>query len=307
MFEIEGGADALAGKTPASELVKEVSEATFMVDVVDASNDVPVIVDFWAPWCGPCKALGPALEAAVLEKGGKVRMAKINVDENQNIAGQMQVQSIPAVFAFVKGQPVDGFMGNQTPAQIKEFVDRVAALAGPDEGLAEAVEAAITMLDEGAVTDAIQTFAAILGEEPENLAALAGMIRCYLKVEDFEKAADFLGTIPENLRTNPDIMQVAAEIDLAIAASETGETDELRAAISANENNHQARLDLAIALSASGDNEEAIETLLELFKRDREWGEEAAKKQLFQIFDLLGPKDPLAQKGRRRLTSMIFL
>ena len=301
MLELDGGAAGDDG-----ELIKDVSEATFMADVVDASRDVPVIVDFWAPWCGPCKQLGPALEAAVKAKGGKVRMAKVDVDQNQQIAQQMRVQSIPAVFAFVDGQPVDGFMGNQTPAEISAFVDRVVAAGGPDAGLEEALNAAQEMLEEGAIADAVQTYAAILGEEPENPAALAGMIRAYLRFGDMEKAQGFLAGIPDELRGHPDIASVIAEIELAEASAAAGPEADLRAAVDADPNDHQARYDLALALSGNGNNEAAIEELLELFRRKSDWNDGAAKEQLIKIFDMLGPKDELAQTGRRRLSSLIF-
>ncbi len=297
----------LSPKPEAADLIKDVSEATFMADVVDASAEVPVIVDFWAPWCGPCTQLTPALEAAVKARGGKLRLAKVNVDENQQIAAQMRVQSLPAVFAFVNGQPVDGFMGVQTPSQIDEFMDKVvAAGGGADNGLDEAVDAAFEMLAEGAIADAAQTFVAILGEEPEHPRALAGMARAYLAMGETDKALAFLDGVPDTVRSNPDIMSVIAEIELASAAADTGEVAELRAAVTTDENNHQARLDLALALAGSGDTETAIDELLELFRRDREWNDAAAKEQLIKIFDMLGPQDPIGQRGRRRLSSMVF-
>ena len=295
-----GGSDTL-------DLIKDVNEATFMQDVVEVSKEVPVIVDFWAPWCGPCKTLGPALEEAVRAARGKVRMAKINVDENQNIAGQMRVQSIPAVFAFVDGQPIDGFMGALAGSEIKAFVDKIVAASGGNAGMEEALEAAQQMLDEGAVTDAAQTFAAILGEEPENPEALAGMVRCYLALDDLDNARAFTGQIPENLISQQPVASAIAELDLREASQDAGDVAPLRAAVEANADDHQSRLDLALALSASGDNEGAIGELLELFRRDREWNEAAAKEQLIKIFDMLGPKDPVAQKGRRALSSMVFL
>ncbi len=293
--------------TPAADLIKDSSEATFMADVVEASTEVPVIVDFWAPWCGPCKTLTPALEAAVTAAKGKVRLVKVNVDENQMIAAQMRVQSIPAVFAFVGGQPVDGFMGAQSPAQIKAFIDKLIAQSpAGDGGLGEALAAAEEMLSEGAVTDAAQTFAAILGEDPENVAALSGLARCHAALGEVDQARALLDSVPAERKSDPAIAAVYAQLDLAASAAEAGETAELKAKLDANPDDHQARLDLAMAEIAAQDMEGAVETLLELFRRDREWGEEAAKTQLFKLFDMLGPKDPIAQKGRRRLSSMIF-
>lgn len=293
--------------TQNANLIQDVSEATFMEEVVEASRSVPVIVDFWAPWCGPCKTLGPALEAAVTKKGGKVKMAKINVDENQQIAGQLRVQSIPAVFAFVDGQPIDGFMGALPASEIDAFLDKIiAASGGEDAGLEEALEAAEEMLGEGAVTDAAQTFAAVLSEEPENARAHAGLARSYLLLDDLEKARAIIANAPEAIQNDPALTAIAAEIDLKEASADAGEVPELKAKIEANPDDHQTRFDLATALAGHGDNEAALDELLELFRRDREWNDGAAKEQLLKICDMLGPKDPIGQKGRRKLTSMIF-
>ncbi|MEO0915130.1 MAG: thioredoxin, partial [Pseudomonadota bacterium] len=280
---------------------------TFMADVIEASMNVPVIVDFWAPWCGPCKTLGPALEAAVKAAKGKVKMVKVDVDQNQQIAAQMRIQSIPAVFGFIGGQPVDGFMGAQTPAEIQKFIDKlIAASPAGDGGLGEALEAAEEMLNEGAVADAAQTFAAILGEEPENLTALAGLARCHAAMGDLDQARAVLDSAPEAKREDPILAAVYAQLDLAAGAAEAGEVAELRAKVEASPEDLQARLDLAMAQIGGNDTEGAVETLLELFAKDREWNDAAAKTQLFKLFDMLGPKDPIAQKGRRRLSSMIF-
>ncbi len=296
-----------ATDAPAGELIKDTTEATFMADVVDVSMQVPVIVDFWAPWCGPCKQLTPTLEAAVQAAGGKVRMVKVNVDENQMVAGQMRVQSIPAVFGFVGGQPVDGFMGAQTPAQIQAFIDKLVAQSpAGDSGLGEALEAAEKMLEEGAVADAAQVFAAVLGEDEGNLLALAGLARAHMALGENDQARAVLDSAPEEKRGDPALAAVYAQLDLAASAEGAGEVAELAAKVTADPEDLQARLDLAMAQVGAGANEEAVETLLALFAKDREWQDGAAKEQLFKLFEALGAKDPVAQKGRRRLSSMIF-
>ncbi|WP_136683399.1 thioredoxin [Falsirhodobacter xinxiangensis] len=295
------------GETPTAptDLIKDTTEATFMADVVEASREVPVIVDFWAPWCGPCKTLGPALEAAVTAAKGRVKMVKVDVDQNQRIAAQLRVQSIPTVYAFWQGQPVDAFQGALPPSEIKDFVDRTAALAG-DGGLGEALEAAEAMLAEGAVTDAAETFAAILEEEPENAGAYAGLIRCQIAVGDLDQAQALAGNAPTKIASTKEIEGAKAQIALARQAANAGPETELRAAVDANPADHQARFDLAQALHASGKVDEAVDELLELFRRDREWNEGAARAQLLTIFDALKPQDPVVLKGRRRLSSMIF-
>jgi len=287
--------------------IKDATEATFMADVVEASLEVPVIVDFWAPWCGPCKTLGPALEKAVTDARGKVRLVKVDVDQNQRLAAQMRVQSIPAVFAFVGGQPVDGFMGAQSPAQIKAFVDRLIEMSGGNAGLEAAIAAAEEMLAEGAVADASQTFAAVLAEDATNLAAIAGLARAHLALGETEQAKGILGLTPKGKEGDAAIAAARAQIELAEAtAGATGETAELEARLAADPDDHQARYDLALARVGAGNSEGAIDDLLELFRRDREWNEGAAKAQLLKLFDSLGPKSEAAQKGRRRLSSMIF-
>jgi putative thioredoxin len=297
-----------AGGAPAGDLIKDVSEATFMQDVVEASMETPVIVDFWAPWCGPCKTLGPALEAAVTKAKGAVTMAKVNVDENQMIAGQMRVQSIPTVYAFFQGQPIDGFQGAVPPSEIDAFVARVVEQAGgsADGGLGAALEAAEQMLEEGAVADAAQTFAAILGEDPNNAAAFAGLARAHIALEDVDQAEAVLNGAPAEISDKPEIEAVRAQIELARQAENAGPVAELRAAVDAEPDNHQARFDLAQALHAAGEAEAAVAELLELFRRDRDWNDGAAKAQLFTIFEALKPNDPVVLNGRRKLSSMIF-
>ncbi len=287
------------------DLIKDAGEATFEQDVLDASKEVPVIVDFWAPWCGPCKTLGPMLEDAVKAAGGKVRMVKINVDENQAIAAQLRIQSIPTVYGFWQGQPVDGFQGALPASEIKTFVKKLADQAG-DGGLSEAVEAAEAMLAEGAAADAAQTFAAILEEEPNNPAAYGGLVRAHIAAGDLAKAEAVLNGAPAEISHAPELEAAHAQLELTRQAENVAPLDELRAAVEANPDDLQARFDLAIALHSSGQTEEAVNELLEIFRRDREWNDEAAKKQLFTVFDALPPQDPIVLNGRRKLSSLIF-
>ncbi|MFW8593650.1 tetratricopeptide repeat protein [Cribrihabitans neustonicus] len=301
------------GTAPAGDLIKDVSEASFMQDVVDASMQAPVIVDFWAPWCGPCKTLGPALEAAVTRAKGAVTMAKINVDENQRLAQALAqqglpLQSIPTVVAFVQGRPIDMFQGALPPSEIDAFLKRVIEAAGGTAGggLGEALEAAEEMLAEGAVADAAQTFAAVLGEDDKNAAAYGGLARAHIALGDLEQAEAILNGAPADISDAPEIEAARAQIELARQAENAGPVGDLRAAVEANPDDLQARFDLAQALHASGDAEGAVNELLELFRRDREWNGGAAKAQLFTIFDALKPNDPVVLNGRRKLSSMIF-
>ena len=299
------------GQTPAPSgegLVSDVTEASFMADVVEASQTIPVIVDFWAPWCGPCKTLGPQLENAVIAAKGAVKMAKVNVDENQGIAGQLRVQSIPTVYAFWQGQPIDGFQGAVPESEVKAFVDRVVAAGGgaAGGGLDEAVEAAEEMLTDGQAEDAAQTFQAILGEDPAHAGAYGGLVRALIALDNLDEAEATLNGAPAKIAETPELEAAFAQLELAKQAQNAGPLGDLQAALEADPNNHQARLDYAQALYAGGQAEAAVDELLDLFGRDRDWNDGAAKAQLFTIFDALKPNDPIVLNGRRKLSSMIF-
>lgn len=302
--------DLNLGAAPAADdLIKDTTEATFMKDVVETSRTIPVIVDFWAPWCGPCKTLGPQLEDAVRAAKGAVKMVKVNVDEAQMIAGQLQIQSIPTVYAFFNGQPIDGFQGAVPQSEIKAFVDRVVKAAGgeaPGDALAEAVAAAEDMLAAGDAADAAQTFAAILGEDPQHAGAYGGLVRAHIALGDLDQAEAILNGAPVEISKAPELEAAHAQLQLARQAEGAGPLAELQAVVEANPGDLQARFDLAKALHANGDVAGAVDQLLEVFRRDREWNEGAAKTQLFTIFDALKANDPIMLNGRRKLSSMIF-
>ena len=287
--------------------VKDVNEETFMDDVIEASKTSPIVVDFWAPWCGPCKTLGPALEAEVKATNGKIKMVKIDIDQNQNLASQMRIQSIPAVFAFVDGQPIDGFMGAKAPSELKSFIDKLLEKVTDDDGdLSEAIAVANEMLNAEEFNDAAETFEAILGEDPESALAFVGLFNAKMGAKKINDAKKMLDEIPEALKNKSEILALQAQIDLSNQAEGVGEINDLRSTLTNDENNHQARFDLALALFTKGETSEAIQELLTIFRVDQEWNDDAARQQLFKFFDILGSENPITLSGRRQLASMLF-
>lgn len=294
-----------AGSVNDAELIKNSTTAGFGKDVVEASRAVPVLVDFWAAWCSPCKQLTPLLEKIVKSYGGKVRLVKINVDEHPGIAGQLRIQSLPTVYAFRDGRPLDGFMGVQPESAIRTFIDRIV---GEEEqaDLATVLASAEQALEEGDVQSAAEIFAAVLQEDKQNPAALAGLARCYLQTGDIARAEQTIALVPPDQKNVAAVERVKAALELARKANQTDNRDALAARLAANPADHQARFDLAVALAARGEKEVAVEHLLDLVRRDRNWNEQAARKQLVQLFEAWGPKDPATVEGRRRLSSLLF-
>jgi putative thioredoxin len=287
--------------------VKDVNEETFMDDVIEASKNSPIVVDFWAPWCGPCKTLGPALEAEVKATNGKIKMVKIDIDQNQNLASQMRIQSIPAVFAFVDGQPIDGFMGAKAPSELKSFIDKLLEKVTDDDGdLSEALAVANEMLNAEEFNDAAETFEAILGEDPESALAFVGLFNARMGAKKINDAKTMLEEIPDALKNKAEILALQAQIDLSNQAEGVGEINDLRSTLINDENNQQARFDLALALFTKGETSEAIQELLTIFRIDQEWNDDAARQQLFKFFDILGSENPITLSGRRQLASMLF-
>jgi len=312
MALIGTGGRPLSGAQPAQQSggdphIKDGSIETFQADVLEASREVPVIVDFWAPWCGPCKQLGPAIEKVVRDAKGAVKLVKINIDENQEIARQLRIQSIPTVYAFKNGQPVDGFMGAIPESQIRAFVQNLGGGHGGHDHAADVLAAADEAFAGGDLATAAQAYGHVLQDEPGHPKAVAGLARCYLKSGDVERAKATLQLVRPDSAGDEAVRAVEAELKLLEQGSKaSGELDAHRSKLAANPNDHQARFDLALALDASGKREEAIEELLTIIKRERKWNDEGARKHLVTLFDAMGPADPRTIDARRKLSSILF-
>lgn len=288
-----------------ANLIKDSTTASFAKDVIEASREVPVVVDFWAAWCGPCKQLTPILEKIVKSLAGKVRLVKINVDEHPGIAGQLRIQSLPTVYAFRDGRPFDGFMGAQPESTVRAFIDRLIG-ADADADIASVLATAEEALEAGDVQTAAEVFAAILEEQKQNVPALVGLARCYLQTGDLDRAEQMIALVPPEEKKLATVDQVRAALELARKAGGEDKRGDLEKRVTANPADLQARFDLAVALAAHGQKQEAVDHLLELVRRDRKWNDEAARKQLVQLFEAWGFKDPAAIDGRRRLSSLLF-
>ncbi len=290
--------------TTGGDLIKDSNIQGFMQDVIEASRDIPVLVDFWAPWCGPCKQLTPLLEKLVNQAGGLVRLVKINADENQDLCLQMRVQSLPTVYAFKDGQPVDAFMGALPESQLKAFIEKLTD--GAKAPLDQALEQAHAAMEEGDAALALEIFKEVQAQDPQNVPALGGILRAQIALGQLDAATEIIDSLPANLRAKAEIEAAASALELARDVGDTGDPQALRAQVEADPKDHQARFDLSLALFARGEAEQAIDELLELVRRDRAWNEDAARKQLVKIFDTLGGTHELTVLGRRRLSSVLF-
>ena len=297
------------GAAPAAaELIKETTTQTFVKDVIEESRRQPVLIDFWAEWCGPCRQLTPVLEKAVRNAKGKVKLVKMNIDQHPAIPGQMGIQSIPAVIAFVNGQPADGFMGAIPESQVNTFIEKLTkGVTAPGEpNIAEILKEAEAVLAEGDAAGAAQIYAEVLALDATNIAALAGLAKCYIASGAMEQAKQTLAMVPESKRNDAAVKAVQAAIDLAEQAQSVGPVGELEQKVAANPLDHQARFDLATALNAMGKRAEATAQLLEIVKRDRKWNDDGARKQLVQLFEAWGGADEATVDGRKRLSTILF-
>lgn len=297
---------SLIGETngkPAGDIIKDGTDASFMADVIEASRETPVIVDFWATWCGPCRQLGPALERVVTAAKGAVKLVKIDIDKNPSFAGQLRVQSIPAVFAFVDGRPVDGFMGAVPESQLKTFVERLAKAGGADDGLEQVLAMARESLELGDLGGAAQAYAQVLQHDPENVKALGGLARVYLAGDEPERAREIVDMAPADAK-DPDLDSVRAA--LALAADAPADVREFQERLAADPNDLEARFELAKALAAHGRLEDSVDNLLAIIEADREWNDQAARKQLLTVFEAAGQMSDIAKQGRRRLSAILF-
>ncbi len=306
MTIIEQGSGA--APQAAGDLIKETTTQSFVKDVVEESKRQPVLIDFWAPWCGPCRQLTPILEKAVRAAKGRVKLVKMNIDDHPAIPGQMGIQSIPAVIAFVNGQPADGFMGAVPESQVTAFIDKLTAgVPGAGEAnIAEILKEAETLLAEGDAANAASVYAEVLALDATNIPALAGLAKCYVTTGAIEQAKQTLALVPESKRADAAVKAVQAAIDLTEQAKALGPVTELEQKVAANPLDHQARFDLATALNAQGNRAEATNQLLEIVKRDRKWNEDGARKQLVQLFEAWGPTDEATVDGRKRLSTVLF-
>jgi putative thioredoxin len=304
MSMLQSGGDAPVA-APAGDLIKETTTQTFVKDVIEESKRQPVLIDFWAPWCGPCKQLTPILEKVVKAAKGKVKLVKMNIDDHPAIPGQMGIQSIPAVIAFVNGQPADGFMGALPESQVTAFLERLTkgAVGAEEKDLLKAGDDALA---EGDATTAAEIYSSLLAEDAANVPALAGLARAQVASGGLDQAKQTLALVPENKRNDPAVAAARAAIELTEQSQSVGPIAELEQKVAADPKDYQARFDLAVALNAKGKREEAVDQLMEIVRRDRKWNDDGARKQLVQFFEAWGPTDEATVAGRKRLSSVLF-